>query len=125
MSKLPKIMELMENEGQMKRLLDIRMTEEIDRLDGVPGITPSQFTFFEAARENQHVISAYDIMQRQYVLRECDRIPYENALEALCGIKQSLMKNNAWNIAVIPTVKETEVIRHGRAEDKPPSRKLM
>ena len=119
MSKLPKIMELMANEGQMKQLLDIRMTEELDRLGGVPGITPSQFEFFEVARENRNVISAYDTMQRQYVLRECDRIPYENALAALCGIKQSLMKNNAWNTAVVPTVEETEVIRHGREDDKP------
>jgi predicted nucleotidyltransferase component of viral defense system len=104
MSKLPKIKELMANEEQMKHLLTIRMTEELDRLDGIPGVTPSQFTFFEDVKNNQNVVSTYGTMQRQYVLRECDRIPYENALDALYGIKQALMKNNAWNKAVIPII---------------------
>jgi hypothetical protein len=58
-------------------------------------------------------------MQRQYVLRESDRIPYEKALEALSGIKQSLMKNIAWNTAVIPTEEEIAAFRHIRLEDNP------
>lgn len=117
MSKLPKIQELMTDEEQLKHLLNIRMTEELDRHDGIPGVTPSEFMFFESAGDNQHVISAYETMQRQYVLRECDRIPYENALEALRDIKQSLEKNNAWNKAVVPNQEETEAIRHGRTEN--------
>lgn len=57
-------------------------------------------------------------MQRQYVLRENDKILYDDALEVLSDIKQLLLKNNAWNNAVIPDSEETELIRHGRTDDK-------
>ena len=104
MSELLKIQELMMDEEQLKQLLDIRMTEEIERRDGIPGVVPSEFVFFENAKNNQHVVSAYKIMQKQYVLRECDRIPYEEALNSLSDIKNILKKNNAWNkvAAVFP-----------------------
>lgn len=48
--------------------------------------------FFEDAGNNQYVINAYEIMQRQYVLRECDRIPYESAIDALKNIRRALKK---------------------------------
>lgn len=118
MSKLPLIQKLMMDEEQLKHLLDIRMTEELDRHDGIPGVMPSEFTFFEDAGNNQHVINAYEIMQRQYVLRECDRIPYENAIDALKDIRQSLEKNHAWNQAVVPNQEEMESIRYGKAEER-------
>lgn len=117
MSKLPKIQELMMDEEQLKHLLSIRMTEELDRHDGIPGVIPSEFVFFEDAGNNQHVISAYETMQRQYVLRKCDRIPYENALNALKDIKHALEKNNAWNKAVVPNQAEKESIRKGKIMD--------
>lgn len=117
MSKLPKIQELMKDQEQLKHLLSIRMTEELDRHDGIPGVIPLEFVFFEDAGNNQHVISAYETMQRQYVLRECDRIPYENALNALKDIKHALEKNNAWNKAVVPNQAETESIRKGKIMD--------
>lgn len=118
MGKLPLIQKLMIDEEQLKHLLDIRMTEELDRHDGIPGVTPSEFTFFEDAENNQYVINAYEIMQRQYVLRECDRIPYENAIVVLKDIRQSLEKNRAWNQAVVPNQEEKESIRYGKAEER-------
>ena len=118
MRKLSQIRELVMNEEQKRHLLNIRMTEELDRRDGIPEVTPSEFTFFENARYDKNVISAYDIMQRQYVLQESDKISYDDALEALSDIKQLLLKNNAWNKAVIPDSEETELIRQGRTEDK-------
>lgn len=114
MGKLPKIRQLMMDEEQLKHLLAIRMTEELDRHDGIPGVTPAEFMFFEGAGNNPYVISAYETMQRQYVLRECDRIPYENALATLSDIKQSLEKNHAWNKAEVPNQEEAEAIRHGK-----------
>lgn len=117
MSKLPEIKKLMVNEEQMSHLLAIRMIEELGRRDGIPKVTPALFTFFEDVKNNSYVIRAYEIMQRQYVLRECDRISYENALEALGNIKQFLMKNSAWNTVVIPTVEETGTVHDSKAED--------
>lgn len=97
MSKLSEISDLMCSEGQMKHLLNIRMTEELGRLDGIPGVVPLEFTFFDDIKDNKLIISAYETMQRQYVLRECDRIPYEDALGVLDVIRKSLKKNIAWN----------------------------
>ncbi|MBQ3265236.1 MAG: nucleotidyl transferase AbiEii/AbiGii toxin family protein [Ruminococcus sp.] len=92
-----KIVALLLDEDKMKRLLDIRITEERERLDGIPGVTPSEFTFFTAAENNQEVRKAYEIMQNQYVLRDCDRIDFEKALIALADIEKKLKANPAWN----------------------------
>ena len=92
-----KITALFSNVEQMKRLLDIRITEERERLDGIPGVMPSEFTFFTTAKNNQEVRKAYEIMQNQYVLRDCDRIDYEKALIALADIEKKLKSNPVWN----------------------------
>ena len=92
-----KITKLLSNEEQMKRLLDIRITEEMNRLDGIPGIMPSEFTFFTAIKDNQNVRKAYKIMQNQYVLRNCDRIDFEKVLITLANIEKKLTTNLVWN----------------------------
>lgn len=92
-----KITALFLNEDQMKRLLDIRITEERERLDGIPSVMPSEFPFFTAAENNREVRKAYEVMQNQYVLRDCDRIDFENALSALANIEKKLKSNPAWN----------------------------
>lgn len=97
MGKLPRIVKLISNEHPLDKILDIRIKEEMHRLDGVPGLTPEKFTFFDDIKDNKLIISAYEIMQRQYVLRECDRISYEDALKTLETIRQALKKNIAWN----------------------------
>lgn len=102
MGRLTKISSLINNEEALDKLLDIRMKEEMGRLDGVPGLAPKEFTFFEEIKDNKLIISAYETMQKQYVLRESDRIPYEAALEALANIQQALKKNAAWNFAMAP-----------------------
>ncbi len=108
MSKLSQIKKLLDNEEPLDRLLNIRMKEELGRLDGVPGVAPKEFTFFDDISDNKLVISAYETMQRQYVLRECDRIPHDDAIEALEGIRRALKKNVAWNIAVVPVLDAAE-----------------
>lgn len=50
------------NAEQMKQLLNIRMEEEAGRLDGIPGVLPRQFTFFESIESNSSVRAAYEIM---------------------------------------------------------------
>ncbi len=102
MGELSQINSLINNEETLRKLLDIRINEEMGRLDGVPGLAPKDFTFFETIKDNKLIISAYETMQRQYVLRECDRISYETAIEALANIQQALNKNNAWNNMSVP-----------------------
>ena len=92
----PQIIALMDNRELMRHLLDIRMEEEMNRLDGIPGVVPSEFRFFDSAATNDEVCKAYETMQRQYVLREQDRIELRDAVKALQIIKQRLLKNPAW-----------------------------
>ena len=96
MSKHAKIARLLSDEGQMKYLLDIRMNEEMERLDGIPGVKPKEFTFFDSAYHNVDVQKAYKIMQKQYVLRETDKIDFETAAGSLNFINEALQKNPAW-----------------------------
>ena len=86
----------MTDADQMEYLLDIRMREEIERLDGIPNITPSEFTFFTNAADNMNVRNAYIIMQNQYVMRESDKINFEKAMNTLEAIHQKLIANPAW-----------------------------
>lgn len=102
MERLPQIAKLINSEHPLDKLLHIRMKEELDRLDGIPGVAPSNFSFFDDSKDNKFVIRAYETMQKQYVLRECDRISYENALNALDNIKLTLKKNIARNHAPAP-----------------------
>ena len=106
MAKLNRIIELIKDEKLLEKLLKIRMKEEMGRLDGIPGIVPNKFTFFDDVKDNKRIISAYETMQRQYVLRECDRIPYDDALRALESIREMLKNNVAWNSAIVPDMKK-------------------
>lgn len=92
----PKIINLLGDAAQMEHLLDIRLEEEAGRLDGIPGVAPSEFTFFRNAATNQDVRKAYETMQKQYVLREQDRIEFDRAIQSLATIEKALQKNKAW-----------------------------
>ncbi len=96
MANQPDILSLLTDADQMEYLLDIRMREEIERLDGIPNITPSEFTFFTNAADNMNVRNAYKIMQNQYVMRESDKIDFEKAMNTLETIHQKLIANPAW-----------------------------
>lgn len=92
----PKIQTLLADEDQLKYLIEIRMREEVDRHDGVPYLAPAQFVFFDNAETDTNVRAAYEIMQRQYVLRTEDQIQYADAISALKSIREKLLKNPAW-----------------------------
>ncbi len=96
MIRQPSIQRLLANDELIKKLLDIRIEEEKERLDGIPGIMPGEFTFFDDAAGNKAVRSAYDVMQKQYVLRPSDRIEYDAAMIALKEVRDSLLHNRAW-----------------------------
>ncbi len=97
MAKLPLILDLLKNENTMNKLLSIRIQEENNRLDGIPGLAPNEFILFDDIKTNKLVKDAYEIMQRQYVLREIDRIAYKDATMILQNMHDTLIKNNAWS----------------------------
>lgn len=92
----PKIKKLFSDADKLKHLLEIRMEEEQGRLDGIPGVTPAEFTFFMQTGGNEDVRKAYETMQNQYVLREQDRIEFGTAAKALIKIQERLLENPAW-----------------------------
>ncbi len=91
-----KIKELMSNDEMMLYLLNIRIEEEKERLDGVAGVSPRLFVFFSVTEENDAVKRAYEIMQNQYVLRVEDRISFKQAMSAIKQIYRNLMHNTTW-----------------------------
>ena len=97
MEQHPKVVSLLSDVEKVKQLLDIRMSEEKNRLDGIPGILPNMFTLFDDAVNCAAVRDAYEIMQRQYVLRETDRIAFEAACESLKRLQVKLLQNSAWS----------------------------
>lgn len=104
----PKIELLMANPAQMEHLLDIRLEEEVGRLDGIPGVVPSEFIFFQSVKDNADVQRAYETMQNQYVLREQDRIAFSYATKELLLIEQKLLKNPAWTERTVSSQKAAE-----------------
>lgn len=98
----PSILSLEKNETLMKQLLNIRMEEEKERHDGIPYVAPNQFRFFEDAAQDELVRNAYSTMQRQYVLREQDRISFDDAMASLQRTADRLYENRAWGNACPP-----------------------
>lgn len=98
MVRQPNIQSLLGDCEKIRMLLDIRVEEEVGRLDGIPGTMPKDFTFFDAAANDNAVRNAYAIMQTQYVLRQEDRIEYDIAMNALSEICIRLMQNQAWTL---------------------------
>ncbi len=98
----PRITNLFNSEERLSYLLGIRLREEIQRLDGIPYVAPSDFSFFEKARSDRNVKSAYEVMQKQYVLKDEDRIAYDRAMDCVHRIGECLRKNPAWNAARPP-----------------------
>ena len=96
LSENPSMLALYKDSKLMGQLLNIRLTEEKDRLDGIPGVSPSEFTFFENAETDENVIKAYADMQCQYVLRDQDKIPFDEAIATLKYIKVQLEENVSW-----------------------------
>ncbi|MDD6483427.1 MAG: nucleotidyl transferase AbiEii/AbiGii toxin family protein [Clostridiales bacterium] len=97
LEKQQKIISLLKDCEQLEKLLEIRLEEEQNRLDGVRGLLPKDFVFFSQAAENTAVKKAYAIMQNQYVMQECDRIEFTKAIKSLKNIYNRLSKNPAWN----------------------------
>lgn len=97
MSTNPKINNFLENAEQMEKLLLLRLIEELNRLDGIPGVLPVDFVFLKTTINNKNVQEAYETMQKQYVLREQDKITFDNANKSLVKIENNLFKNPAWS----------------------------
>ena len=108
----PKIARLLGDYDQMEYLLSIRLEEEHERLDGIPGVLPSEFTFFTQAESNQAVRAAYDVMQNQYVLRRQDMIQYEDAVLSLGRMQEQLLLNQAW-VSARPVQEQREIPAFG------------
>ena len=96
MADLPEITRFVDDYSKLSRLLEIRITEEKERLDGVSGVSPSDFVFFVKAATDANVRKAYDIMQNQYVLRDEDKIDFDKAMSKITDIQSRLQKNKAW-----------------------------
>lgn len=96
MERHSKIVTLLSDTKKMRQLLDIRMEEEQERLDGIPGVLPCEFIFFTDAEKCTAVQTAYEIMQRQYVLRASDCIAFNLACESLNRLQERLLRNKAW-----------------------------
>lgn len=100
MIRQPNIQNLLSDDVQIKKLLDIRIEEEAGRLDGIPGIMPKDFLVFENAAVDDAVKKAYTIMQEQYVLRPENRIAYADAMAFLNEIQNRLNHCRAWTMYV-------------------------
>lgn len=98
----PQIVSLLGDTEQMATLLKIRMTEEQKRRDGIPGVIPREFRFFSEATHDIKVKAAYEIMQKQYVLRDRDRIEYNTAMKTADDIQAKLMDCPAWLECCLP-----------------------
>ncbi|MBO7449467.1 MAG: nucleotidyl transferase AbiEii/AbiGii toxin family protein [Clostridiales bacterium] len=119
MAKLPRIQNLYNNDDLMAHLLDIRMEEESGRLDGIPGITPQEFSFFTGIANNRDVMNAYDIMQNQYVLRKKDRISFADAVNAISDIYKTLRKSSAWMHYKLPDALKQKTTINKSYQNKP------
>lgn len=84
------ISSFIKNKELFHKIIDIRLEEEIQRRDGIPGVELKSFSFFFNALDNVHIIKAYEIMQNQYVLKAEDIISVEVAIQKLIKLANLL-----------------------------------
>lgn len=72
--------------------MEIRLKEEIDRRDGIPGITIKQFGFWDLAMNDERILKAFKGMQRVYVFLETDMISQATARAMLSLMKMKIME---------------------------------
>lgn len=106
----PSIQPLLRNDEALDHLLELRMHEETNRLDGIPNVELADFCFFRDAMRIPSVLRAYDIMQNQYVLRSADRIPARKAAQALIDL--------GIDLGVLPPQKEMAKSCHRGGEER-------
>lgn len=97
MSHQPKILSFLCNEEQLKSILDIRIEEELSRLDGIPDVMPYDFSFFNAVKEDDNIKDAYEKMQEKYVMNPRDRIDFDAAMNSLDQLHSYLRSNLSWS----------------------------
>ena len=97
----PRIVSLLQDKEQLAKLLTIRLTEEQNRLDGIPSVLPKDFIFFDKACANTHITKAYATMQNQYVFIPDDRISLDEAQYQLHCLQDQLNLNPAWSLTTI------------------------
>ena len=107
MMDMPKIQQLLENDGALAYLLKIRLMEEKNRLDGIPNVLPSQFELDKGVFRDKRLNQAFITMQNIYVLKEQDRLNYIPACEKVEKLFQMLRRMKAWNSARIPEDSQT------------------
>lgn len=98
------IEELLQNANNLRKLLEIRLIEERERLDGIPNILPKDFIFFKKATLDKNIILAYEKMLHQYVMRDSDRISLIAINKSLIRIEEKLLKNPAWYNCELPNI---------------------
>lgn len=98
----PRITALLQNEDLLAKLLEIRLTEEQKRLDGIPGVLPKDFIFFDSAYEDANIKRAYTTMQNQYVLIANERIELNDIRDKMLILKERLTQCAAWENAAFP-----------------------
>lgn len=80
------------DERAVAHIMEIRLKEEIDRRDGIPGITIKQFGFWDLAINDERILKAFKGMQRVYVFLETDMISQATARAMLSLMKMKIME---------------------------------
>ena len=68
----------------------------MQRLDGIPNVLPDEFLFLKDSIHKSMVKDAYNIMQKQYVLLDKDRISFADAEKAISKIEAELKNKTVW-----------------------------
>lgn len=97
MSHQPNIISFLHDENQLKAILDIRIEEELSRLDGIPEVMPYDFLFFDSIKEDNNIKDAYEKMQEKYVMNPNDKIDYNAAMDSINQIHNFLRSNMSWS----------------------------
>ena len=96
MKEHPKIKKFIRDDDHLRKLVMIRLEEELQRLDGIPNVLPNEFLFLKDSIHKSMVKDAYNIMQKQYVLLDKDRISFADAEKAIGEIEAELKNKTVW-----------------------------
>ena len=96
MSKLPRIVNLLNDENSLENMIFIQMKEEMNRLGGVPGLMPKYFEVFDRIRDDLKLHDAFRRMENVYVLYDKDRFSVSTMLSSMDDLRKALYLNRSW-----------------------------
>lgn len=96
MMEMPNIKDFLKQDDKVAYIVNIRLEEEQNRLDGIPGVPTTEFTWIDLIKETPLIQQGYEKMLDVYVFNDEDKIPFDTVYGKMVSLNKTLCKCQGW-----------------------------